>query len=220
VVPVTAPNTTSGIDVSLFEVTSSKPGSTTAPALTGTASIGSVLTCSQGSWSNNPASVAYKWLRNGSAIAGQIGNTYTVQSTDLGMGISCEVTATNAAGSTGALSNTVEIPKPAPGVAVVTAVHIKGANVTVTLRCTGASACTGAIKLVASVLSGHGKHKHRRSTAIATTVGFTISVGADATLRVHLTGQGLKLLKLAGKKGLQVQIGGTGVTVHKYVLKK
>jgi hypothetical protein len=220
VVAVTAPNTTSGIDISLLEVTSSKPGSTTAPAVTGTASVGGVLSCSQGSWNNNPASVAYKWLRNGSAIAGQAGSTYTVQSADLGTGISCEVTATNAAGSTGALSNTLEIPKPAPGVAVVTAVHIKGATVAVTLRCTGASACTGAIKLVTSVLSGHGKHKHHRSIAIATTVGFTISVGAHATLRVRLTSHGLKLLAHAGKAGLGVQIGGVGVTVHKSVLKK
>lgn len=220
VVPVTAPNTTSGIDVSLLEVTSTKPASSGAPALTGTTSIGSVLSCSQGSWNNNPASVAYKWLRNGSAVAGQTGNTYTVQSADVGTGISCEVTATNAAGSTAVASNTLEIPKPAPGVAVVTAVHIKGSNVSITLRCTGASACTGSVKLLATVLSGHGKHKHARSTAIGTTVSFTIPLGASATLRVHLTGQGLKLIAHAGKRGLTVQIGGAGVTGRKYVLKK
>ncbi|HTW42982.1 MAG TPA: carboxypeptidase regulatory-like domain-containing protein [Solirubrobacteraceae bacterium] len=220
IVSVTAPNTTSGINGSLLEVTTSKPGSTAAPAVTGSTTVGSVLSCSQGSWNNNPVSYTYKWLRNGSAIEGQTATTYTVQSADLGTGISCEVTASNAAGSTGATSNTLAIPKPAPGVAVVTAVHIKGATLTVTLRCTGASACKGSIKLLTYVLSGRGKHKHRRSTAIGTTVGFTISLGASATLRLHLTGQGLRLLSHAGRKGLQVQITGTGVTVRKYVLKK
>jgi len=214
-VPVTAPDTTSGVNAGLLEVTSSKPASTAAPAVTGSASAGGVLGCSQGSWSNNPSSFTYRWLRNGSAIAGQTTNSYTVQSADLGTGISCEVTATNAAGSTGAVSNTLQIPKPAPGVAVLVKMKIKGSTVSITLRCTGASACTGVLKLLVRIV----KHKHASSTSIASTASFTIELGKSATLRVRLTRQGRMLLTRAGRKGLAVQIAGTGVKAVKSVLR-
>ncbi len=209
VVTVTPPGTVSGIDASMLEVTTTKPTSSAAPTITGSTSVGSVLTCSQGSWTGNPASFAYRWLRNGSAIAGQTASTYTVQSADLGTGISCEVTATNAAGSTGATSSTLQIPKPAPGVAVLVKIRIKGSTVSVTLRCTGASGCTGALKLLA--------HKH--NTAIASSVRFTIAAGKSVTLRVHLTSKGRKLLAHAGKKGLSIQISGSGVKGQRSVLK-
>ncbi|HYB24513.1 MAG TPA: hypothetical protein VED41_11995, partial [Solirubrobacteraceae bacterium] len=191
------------------------PASTAAPAVTGSASAGGVLGCSQGSWSNNPSSFTYRWLRNGSAIAGQTTNSYTVQSADLGTGISCEVTATNAAGSTGAVSNTLQIPKPAPGVAVLVKMKIKGSTVSITLRCTGASACTGVLKLLVRIV----KHKHASSTSIASTASFTIELGKSATLRVRLTRQGRMLLTRAGRKGLAVQIAGTGVKAVKSVLR-
>jgi hypothetical protein len=209
VVTVTPPGTVSGIDASVLEVTSTKPASSPAPTITGSTSVGSVLTCSQGSWTGNAASFAYKWLRNGSAIAGQTASTYTVQSADVGTAISCEVTATNAAGSTGATSSTLQIPKPAPGVAALVKITIKGSTVSVTLRCSGASGCTGALKLLA--------HKH--NTSIAASVGFTIAAGKSVTLRVHLTRKGRKLLANAGKKGLTIQISGSGVKGQKSVLK-
>jgi hypothetical protein len=213
IVSVTPPATVSGINASLLEVTSAKPANTAAPTVTGSTSVGGVLSCSQGSWTNNPASFTYKWLRNGTVIAGQTGSTYTVESGDVGTAISCEVTATNAAGSTGAVSSTLQL---APGVAVFVKIKIKGSTVSITLRCTGANTCTGVLKLLGRVV----KHKHASNTTIATTASFTIAAGGSETLSVHLTGQGHKLLAKAGKKGLTVQISGTGVKVQKSVLKK
>jgi hypothetical protein len=217
-VSVTAPAVISGINGSLLERGHEKPVSTAAPAVTGTATPGGVLSCSQGSWGNSPTSFAYQWLRNGVAIAGQTSVTYTVQSIDEGTGLSCQVTATSAAGSTAATSAAVPVPKPAPGVAVVTGASAKGATASVTLKCTGASACNGVLKLVARVTEKIGKHKRTRNVVIGTT-SFSIASGSHVTLHVHLSSQGGKLLRQDGKKGLQVQFTGTSVTAHTLLVK-
>jgi hypothetical protein len=46
-----------------------------------------------------------------------------------------------------------------------------------------------------------------------------MGAGKRLTLKVHLTGQGRKLLGKAGKKGLKVQITGSGVQAHTAVLR-
>jgi hypothetical protein len=69
------------------------PVNTAAPSLSGTLSVGSTLSCSQGGWAYNPTTFAYAWLRSGVPIPGQTGNTYVVQAADQGHAISCQVTA-------------------------------------------------------------------------------------------------------------------------------
>jgi hypothetical protein len=221
VVPVTAPATTSQINGSLLEVSPTKPVNIAAPAITTAVYVKAgpeVLTCSAGTWANNPTSLAYRWLRSGVAIAGQTASTYTVQSADAGHGIACEVTASNAAGASAALSNTVQIPKPAHGVAVFKSVSVKGAAVSVKLLCTGAGACSGVLKLIARVTTGHGRHKKARNVTIGS-ASFSMALGKTLTLRSHLTGEGHKLLGQAGKRGFKVQITGSGVQTHTAVLK-
>ena len=222
IVSVSAPGTTSGINGSLLEGMPAKPANTGAPAVTVAetvkASLEKTLSCSAGSWSNNPTSLSYRWLRNGGAIAGQTANTYTTQGADAGMGIACEVTASNAAGSTSSTSNTVQIPKPAPGVALFKGVNIKGSVVSVTLLCSGASSCSGALKLLTTVSAGRGKHVKRHSVTIATG-SFSMPTGKSVTLRMHMTAQGRKLLSKAGRKGLKVQAAGSDVQAHTTTLR-
>ena len=55
-------------------------------------------------WNHHPTSYGYQWRRNGTAIAGATGSTYTVASGDLAATISCAVTATNLAGTSGAVT--------------------------------------------------------------------------------------------------------------------
>jgi hypothetical protein len=62
---------------------------------------GTPLTCEAGEWSGNPA-FSYRWLRNGSPIAGATSDVYTVSEADKGDALQCQVTATNAGGSTSA----------------------------------------------------------------------------------------------------------------------
>jgi hypothetical protein len=69
------------------------PVHTAAPSLTGTPTVGSTLSCSQGAWAYNPTTFTYAWLRDGVPISGQTGNTYVVQAADRGHAISCQVTA-------------------------------------------------------------------------------------------------------------------------------
>jgi hypothetical protein len=87
-----------------------KPSNTTAPKIVGVARVGQVLTGDRGTWTNNPTSYAYSWLRCGGGggncdtISGANGTTYTLTSSDDGHTIRFRVTATNADGSTTATS--------------------------------------------------------------------------------------------------------------------
>ena len=74
--------------------------------------VGSVITSTTGIWLNaSGATYAYAWKRSGTAI-GANQATYTIVSADLGgKTITCDVTATTAAGaSTPATSNTILVP--------------------------------------------------------------------------------------------------------------
>jgi Carboxypeptidase regulatory-like domain len=99
-VSVTAPGTTSGIDGALQPGVFEEPANTSSPAISGTPSVGDVLSCSPGSWTGNPApTFTYIWLRGGARITGASESSYTAQSADEGQSVSCEVLATSAAGN-------------------------------------------------------------------------------------------------------------------------
>ena len=103
-----------GIDAQLARTSTLWPANLGAPALSGTPNPGETLFCSTGQWSNNPTSYSYAWLRDGAAVAELGGSTYTVQSSDVGDSISCQVTAKNEFGSRTATSNIVRIATPSP----------------------------------------------------------------------------------------------------------
>ncbi len=105
----------SGIDAALAKpAIAAKPAASTAPALSGPPAPGQVLSCSQGIWTESPSSFAYAWKRDGATIGAESGSTYTVTSADQGHGLSCQVTATNGAGSTTATSNVLSVALAAP----------------------------------------------------------------------------------------------------------
>jgi hypothetical protein len=78
--------------------------------------VGSKLTCLTGTWRGNPApSFSYQWLREEAVIKGATSSTYTAGPEDAGRSLSCEVTATNQAGSqTVPSSNSVTIAAVKP----------------------------------------------------------------------------------------------------------
>ena len=92
------------------------PENTAPPAISGTAVVGRTLSCSQGSWTNDPTSFAYRWNRGGTAIAGAVSPTYTVTGADVARQITCTVTASNAGGGNSATSAPVT-PTAAPAAA-------------------------------------------------------------------------------------------------------
>lgn len=87
------------------------PVNSVAPAITGSTSLGALLTCSAGTWSGSPT-YAYQWTRNGVDIGGATASTYTLVTADTARDVNCRVTATNAGGSTARLAAAVSIPAP------------------------------------------------------------------------------------------------------------
>jgi hypothetical protein len=88
----------------------SPPANATAPVISGTPNLGQLLSTTNGTWSNLPTSYSYQWLRGGSSIVGATSATYTVVSADIGLAITCQVTATNAYGFVAVVSNALTVP--------------------------------------------------------------------------------------------------------------
>jgi hypothetical protein len=86
------------------------PFNTIAPVVSGTNSVGSLLTTTNGTWSGSlPITYTYQWLRNGLNISGATSSTYTLVTADSSNVVSCKVTATNTVGSANATSNSLTI---------------------------------------------------------------------------------------------------------------
>lgn len=98
----------------------SLPVNTVAPAVSGTATVGSTLTTTDGTWTGAPApTFTYQWQRGTTNISGATSSTYVVQLGDVGNTVRCVVTATNTLGVTSANSNnTGTVPAVAPGTAL------------------------------------------------------------------------------------------------------
>ena len=86
------------------------PANTAPPTITGTPQVGQTLTAGNGTWTNNPTSFTYQWVRcnpggnSCAAVANGTNRTYTLVGADAGRTIRVRVTATNADGSTTAES--------------------------------------------------------------------------------------------------------------------
>jgi hypothetical protein len=77
---------------------SSLPVNVDVPYVSGAGAVGQPLQCTMGNWQGEPTNYSYRWLANGQAVA-QNGASYTIAPTDQGRSITCEVTASNPAGS-------------------------------------------------------------------------------------------------------------------------
>ncbi len=91
---------------------STPPTNSALPAISGSGTVGSTLTTSNGTWGGTaPITYTYAWGRCNSsgaacaAIGGATAHTYVVVSADVGHTLRATVTATNAAGSGQATSN-------------------------------------------------------------------------------------------------------------------
>lgn len=81
-----------------------------APVISGTNTVGSTLTTTDGTWTGTPApTFTYQWYNEATPITGATSNTYVVTSGDIGFGISCRVTGTNIFNSVSADSNEINI---------------------------------------------------------------------------------------------------------------
>ena len=101
-------------------VTNAAPDNTTEPRITGTATVGSTLASSQGSWTGSPTSFAYQWVRcpqggglpsgaDCAAIGGATTTRYVVATADVDHRLRVRVTASNADGSKTVASNATPV---------------------------------------------------------------------------------------------------------------
>ena len=103
-------------------VSSGKPPTSTAPpSITGSATVGSTLTATTGSWTGDPTSFAYQWLRcdaageNCGALQSDTSKTYKVASDDAGATLRVRVTAKNADGTASATSTQTPVVSTGTG---------------------------------------------------------------------------------------------------------
>jgi hypothetical protein len=95
------------------------PKNTALPTAGGTARVGQTLTAGDGTWSGNPTSFSYVWLRcdadttsTCTTIVGATAKTYVLHAADLGLRVRVRVTARNAKGSATATSAATAIVAP------------------------------------------------------------------------------------------------------------
>lgn len=82
-----------------------QPVNTVIPSISGTLSIGSTLSVSNGTWTGTaPITFARQWQRGTSNISGATSTNYTIQNADEGSTLRARITATNVAGSASAFS--------------------------------------------------------------------------------------------------------------------
>lgn len=83
------------------------PANTVLPVISGTHTVGSVLTVSTGTWTGNPTpTFTYQWTLAGANVVGATTSSYT---TTAAGAVTCVVTATNAVGNASVTATAVTI---------------------------------------------------------------------------------------------------------------
>jgi hypothetical protein len=201
---VTAGIETTGIDAAMVR---KEPANAVAPVASGTPAVGQTLTCEHGSWTGIATlSFTQQWLRDGVAIAGATGSTYVVQAADEGHELSCEVTATNEFGKSGATSKALAVPariEPAPASPAVVVgsskITVSGNTAHVAIACAGAN-CSGTIELTEQKLVKHRKGRRtvsKKETVVLAEGSYSLAVGHSSTIVLHLTAKGRSALAAA-----------------------
>ena len=143
----------------------SPPVNTVAPVVSPTSGTAGSTTysCTTGTWTNSPTSYAYQWQYNDSGslylnISGATSSTYSPPSNFFSLGyfspIRCRVTATNAAGSASANSNTASVSAPVTiptgGSVTLSGTGVAGTSITATTSGWSGSPTSYSVRIYAS----------------------------------------------------------------------
>jgi len=213
-------NTTSGIDVAMVP---SAPVNKALPTISGTASVGSPLSCSSGSWTGEALTLSvgwplttpfgYQWLRNGTAITGSTSPTYIVAPADLGHGLECEVTVSIEAGHASAKSALFPVASPVPVVTIsASKLRASKGSATVSVKCANAT-CAGTAQLIQTTVVKHrkGKKKTSKKTKLVLATGtYSLAAGKTGTVTLHLTKGGKSKLASAHRLTPKLVVSVTG----------
>jgi hypothetical protein len=177
------------------------------PALVGTPTVGSQMSCISGGFLNAPEHLSYAWLRSGEVIAGAISPAYTLTAAELGRTIACRVTATNQAGTGDATSAALVVSNPVPAAAAPFAAAAPAAAkrapaLKFAARCTLAKSRKAVSCLVSSNQTAKFTGKLRLTGAKA-------AVSKSGKRKLHLTLRSHKRLKKGQKVVLTLRSGRT-----------
>jgi hypothetical protein len=129
----------------------------------GTHSVGSTLRCQGGQWDSATTGFSFQWLRDGDAIAGASESPYQLTAADLDASVQCQVTASNAGGSSIAIS---------PSAATVTA----AASPTATASVPNPGSVSVSMQMPAGTLLSRNKENGKKLSGDGWT--FTPAAGA------------------------------------------
>jgi len=80
------------------------------PQVTGTPTVGQVLTVQPSAWSPEPTHLSYRWYRDGASLKGATKTTYRLTAKDAGTKITVKVTGSRAGYRTRSVSSTAVVP--------------------------------------------------------------------------------------------------------------
>jgi surface antigen len=141
--------TTTATSASTAAVATGRIAVSSAPRITGSAAVGSVLTVSPGTYSPAKASVRYQWLRDGKAVSGATSRTRKVSAKDVGRRLSAVVTY-KATGytATSATTPATRRTRTTPTVSVKAVATAGTVAFTVSVKAAGVATPTGTVTVV------------------------------------------------------------------------
>jgi len=214
------PTAGASVQYARLPILQNPPHAIAAPSLSGTATIGGTLSCSQGSWAGDqtgsqlyraPSSFSFQWLRDGADVGSA--STPSLVPTAAGS-YACRVTAANASGSTVQTSAALEVPdvplKKTHGTATAAdQAKVKKGVARLRMHCpTNGGECRGAVKLVS-----------RGKRVVLGKQRFRIVPGKVKLIKIKLSSAGLEMLREASRHQLQVSLTGGGFKHHGLLLR-
>jgi hypothetical protein len=134
------------IETKTIGISDSKPAALSNPVISGSARVGSVVTCSPGSWNKFTTSLGVEWIVGSRSVSSS--TSLTIPEDAAGQNVTCRVVGIGIVG-TASTSVSIQIPaKPLiQGTLVITGLPTSGyaAGNGLVIQCTGASA-TGAVE--------------------------------------------------------------------------
>ena len=186
-------NGTSGTSAASNSVTPnavSAPVNTVAPVVTPSSGTAGTTTYSSttGSWNNSPTSYSYQWQSFDTptfitAPGTSTNSTYTPPSNFFALGylspIRCRVTATNAAGSTQAFSNTVTVSAPlsppSGGSVTLSGTGVAGTSITATTSGWSNSPTSFSVRIYASTSNPPTTSDILKASSSSSSISYTVT---------------------------------------------
>ena len=193
------------------------------------------LTCDEGTWAGNlpqaqvyraPRSISYQWLKDGQPVAGATRSNIGVEGSP-GGDYACQVTATNAGGSTTQTSATQFVCCPTgPKATAARVVPVKGGMAQLKLTCPdGVDPCAGRLHLESTRPPRRARSSARKKPKLPNlpvTYGeksFSVPAGTTKTVKVKLSKRAKSRLRDAKGHRLKAALGGSGVESRTVLLK-